>query len=118
MSSVVYVVQKKMRWDNQRQELVVQYDLSSAEKYGPLEFLLGANAGPFNTESVVAQLLEGLRAYTDLDYLLLIGNPCLIGFATAIAAQRTGGKVQMLQWSGTQRSYIPVRADLCEKRSE
>lgn len=110
--STVYVVQNPHHWNAQTQQLEPRFDLKPAEKYGDLVFLLGAKAAPFNSDPVIEDLNEGLAWIQPEDYLLLIGNPALIGFAAAIAAQKLGGKLRMLQWSGKDQSYTEIKGDL------
>lgn len=109
--AVVYIVQKPLTKDEDG-ILVPRFDLSPAAEYGEREFLLGPNAKPFEPEAVARELHSRLRFYTADDYLLLIGNPILIGMASAIAAYYTDGKVNFLQWSGRHRKYLPVYASL------
>lgn len=92
--------------------LVPKFDLSPAEKYGELSFLLSPTARPFSSEHVIGQLRDKLHSFCNDDYLLLVGNPCLIGFAVAIAADYNDGMVKILQWSGVEQRYIAIEADL------
>lgn len=110
----VYVVQDQRRWDTSTGALVPKYpDLAArAAAYGPVRFLLSPSAGPWNATSVLGDLARGLAGFTPQDYLLLIGNPVLIGLATAVAVQVTGGPVRFLQWSGKDGQYIPVEAQV------
>jgi len=109
--SIVYAIQRQQRWSEQKQELVDAFDLSSSIKYGELRFLLSPKASPFNPESVLRELRVKLDQYKTEDYLLLVGNPVLIGFAVALAARATqGGQVNVLQWSGRHQEYIPISA--------
>lgn len=107
----VYVVQKQMRWDADRGELVPRFDLEPARVYGDIEYLLSPNAAPFNPGPIIDELRERLQDFSDDDHLLLIGNPCLIGFAVAIAADYNG-RVSLLQWSGKEQRYISITADV------
>lgn len=109
--SRVYVVQKQFKQDTGG-NLVPKFDLSTAEKYGELVFLLGPTAGPFNSKSVISELKEKLEDYTPDDYLLLLGNPCLIGWAAIVANAKAGGKMNLLQWSGKEQRYVVIRSDL------
>lgn len=102
----VYVVQHQMRWDGEK--LVPKFDLAPAEEHGKLVYLLGPQAGPFNPPSIIEELTRKLEQFTTDDCLLLIGNPCIIGWAVAIAAKVTNGEVKMLQWSGKERAYITI----------
>ena len=87
MPHKVYVIQNPHRFDRNKQELVPKFDFTSAEKYGEVEFLLSPQAAPFNSGGIIDELEEKLENITHEDYLLLVGNPCLIGFAAAIAAR-------------------------------
>ena len=104
----VYVVQKTMRWDAPRGELVPKFDLSPAQEYGTLEYLLSPTASPFRPEALLPELHEKLSQFTEEDYLLLVGNPVLIGLAVCLAADYAGGSVNLLQWSGKAGKYLPV----------
>ncbi len=100
-----------MRWDSKAQKMVHRFDISSAEKYGDMDFLLGPTAAPWSSDSVLKEMRQKLRYFKEEDYLLLIGNPILIGWAMALASQYSH-RVKALQWSGKDGSYIPVEADL------
>lgn len=106
--SRVYVVQNQHRWSRQEQGFEPKFDLSPAEQFGELVYLLSPTAAPFRPEPVIQELKEKLRDFTSDDHLLLVGNPCLIGFAVAIAAQYNSGSVSLLQWSGKDGRYIQV----------
>ena len=108
--SIVYVVQDQQRFDHERGELVPRFDLSSAEKYGELEFLLSPSAAPWASASISQELDMVLQHYDDEDYLLLVGNPVLIGMAVATAAGYNDGRVRMLQWSGRDERYLSIVA--------
>lgn len=112
MPRTVYVVQKQYKFDRDSQEYVAKFDLSAAEGFGQFKYLLSPNATPWRMHEVIPELHAGLSDYTEDDYLLLIGNPILIGCASAIAADYSGGAVRFLQWSGRDRAYIPVYAEI------
>ena len=106
--SRVYIVQEQMRWDHQLATYVPRFDLSAASQYGKFTFLLSPTATPRNPESILRDLRQGLREFTERDYLLLVGNPCLIGWAAAIAANLTEGQLSFLQWDQREQSYVVV----------
>lgn len=87
-----------------------KYDVSDAKRYGELVYVF-TKAVPLDPSSV-AKLDVVLSQYTTDDYLLLIGNPCLIGWATALAARASGGWVKMLQWSGKFGRYLLIEAKI------
>lgn len=110
--AVVYVVQKQMMLDRKSGDLVPRFDLSAAEQFGELEFLLSPSHKPWPAAPAAASLHLGLEHYTDEDYLLLVGNPILIGMATACASYWNDGRVNFLQWHGKDQRYIDVEADI------
>lgn len=110
---IVFVVQRQQRWDSNSNQLVDKFDLSSAAAYGEIKYLLSPKAAPFHPESVISELHQKLDKFTADDYLLLVGNPCLIGFSVAIASDKTNlGMVKLLQFSGKEQRYIPISAQL------
>lgn len=108
--STVYVIQKQQRFCHEAKELVDRFDLSTAEQHGEIKYLLSPQASPFNPESVIDELHDGLMNFGPDDFLLLVGNPVLIGLATAIAADTVESSINFLQWSGTEQRYICVKA--------
>lgn len=104
----VFVVQKTMRWDKDKGELIPKFDLTPAEQHGRIEYLLSPTASPFRPESLMDELHEKLRTITEDDCLLLVGSPVLIGMAVAIAADYTDGNVRVLQWNGKQGEYVAI----------
>lgn len=107
----VFAIQNQRKMSGEGQ-LVSKFDMSSAKSFGTLVYLLSPTARPFHPENVIEELRDKLASYSDTDYLLLIGNPCLIGFAVSIASQVNRGRVAVLQWDGRKREYIPIHAIL------
>lgn len=102
--SLVYVVQRPH---------ADRFDLSPARAHGDLVYLLSPTANPFRSEPLVEELHQKLRHYRgSQDYLLLLGNPCVIGWVVAIAAHYGGGKVRQLQWDGYLLKYNVIDTDL------
>jgi len=107
----VYAIQQQMRYDAARRELVPRFSsIYKAEKWGEIVYLLSPSAHPFNPELVLGDLHSKLQDFGDSDHLLLIGNPGLIGMATAIAAHYNDGSVKFLQWSGRHETYTEIHA--------
>lgn len=107
----VYVVQKQLKLDKSTGDLVPRFPtIEIAREYGELEYLLSSSASPFNPAPIISELQEKLYNFCDLDHLLLIGNPVLIGLVVAIAADANQGAVKMLQWSGTESRYKLIEA--------
>jgi len=109
----VYVVQQQMRFDKEKREMVPRFpSISRAESWGTLEYLLSPSAHPFHPELVLGDLHKALKDFSDEDYLLLIGNPCLIGMATCVAAHYNAGRVNFLQWSARENEYTIIKSEM------
>jgi hypothetical protein len=89
-------------------------DLSPALEYGELRFILREWENPFSdinaTVEEVRRVLGGEGLNHD-DWLLLVGNPVLIGVTTAVAREFVDD-LRMLQWNRAEHRYLPVIAQL------
>ena len=104
--SRVFVVQNQHRWDRDKQRFEPKFNLAHAEEFGELVYLLSPTAAPFRPEPIIDELKEKLADFGPGDHLLLVGNPVLIGFAVAIAADANDGDV----WPVCQEPLIaPAR---------
>lgn len=112
MAVTVFVVQDPRRYNRDTGDYESTFDLSPAEEYGELRYLLTPTAAPWNPEGVMPELWAALGDFGDEDHLLLVGNPILIGWATAVAADFNDGRVNLLQWHGRDRRYISVSAQV------
>jgi hypothetical protein len=108
----VYVVQQHFKYDRERGELVARYDLTRAQRWGKMRILLDERADIDEPRRVIAKMNMLLSTFSDDDYLLLIGHPVLIGWATAIAASHNTGRIRQLVWSGEHRDYRVVESNL------
>lgn len=105
----VWVVHSSNWIDPRDGQLKPKFDFGPAEKFGRLEFVLSPTASPFRTEEMVREIQEKLSSIEPEDYILLSGSPVFIGLVVAIAADYLDGDVNLLQWSGAKKEYIPVR---------
>jgi hypothetical protein len=88
-------------------------NIVSALQWGDLEPL----TSPFDQihldpGRVVASIRGKLRGFGDDDWLLAMGDPAIIGIAFAIAAEVNRGRVNLLKWDKTEKSYYPVKIGL------
>ena len=67
----------------------------------------------FNSDQLHISSL--LKNYTIEDYLLLTGDPAIIGVACSIVSDMTGGKYSLLKWDKQDRIYYPIKINLHEK---
>lgn len=106
----VFVVQKQMRFMSDERKLVPRYPtIHKAEKWGPLEYILKPDAHPFIPDLILGDIHDKLKDFNDNDFLLLIGNPCLIGIVSSIAANYNNGSVNFLQWSNRNSDYSEIK---------
>ena len=69
----------------------------------------------FSPGPLIYKLRQGLKNYTSDDYLLLTGDPALIGVACSIVSDITNGKYNILKWDKQERKYSPIEINLYEK---
>ena len=69
----------------------------------------------FSPGPLIFKLRKGLRNYTPEDYLLLTGDPAIIGVACSIVSDITNGKYNLLKWDKQERRYYPIEINLYEK---
>ena len=69
----------------------------------------------FSPGPLVYKLRQGLKDFTKEDYLLLTGDPAIIGVACSIVSDITGGKYNLLKWDKQERKYYPIEINLYEK---
>lgn len=105
---LVFVVQNPHRWDHEKQKFVPKHDIDTAHVFGDVVEVLSPTASPFNFPTVRDELHFKLKHYRDGDFILLVGNPALIGAVTAIAASYNDGRCAVLQWSGKDQRYTPI----------
>ena len=59
--------------------------------------------------------IVGLKDYANEDFLLLTGDPAIIGVACSIVSDMTNGKFNLLKWDKQERKYYPIHINLFEK---
>ena len=69
----------------------------------------------FSPGPLIYKLRKGLKNYTPDDYLLLTGDPAIIGVACSIVSDITNGKYNLLKWDKQERKYYPIEINLYEK---
>ena len=91
-------------------------NIIGATKFGQLKVLLPENSQIILSPSyVISTLRSKLKNYTSNDYLLLTGDPAIIGVACSIVSDITNGKYNLLKWDKQERRYYPVEIDLYKK---
>ena len=93
-----------------------KYNIIGAQKYGKLKVLLKENTQIIMSPGpIIFELRRLLRDYTSKDYLLLSGDPSVIGIAVAIASDINNGRFNLLKWDRQEQMYYPLEINLHEK---
>ena len=91
-------------------------NIIGAQKYGTLKFLLPELSQMiFSPGPLIFKLRKLLKDFKSDDYLLLTGDPAIIGVACSIVSDITNGKYNLLKWDRQERKYYPISINLYEK---
>tara|TARA_R100001086_G_scaffold19943_1_gene9723 strand:+ start:615 stop:1016 length:402 start_codon:yes stop_codon:yes gene_type:complete len=91
-------------------------NIIGATQFGDLKVLLPENSQIILSPNyVITTLRQKLKEYTIKDYLLLTGDPAIIGVACSIVSDITNGKYNLLKWDKQERRYYPVEINLYSK---
>jgi hypothetical protein len=91
-------------------------NIMSASKHGDFKFLLPEFSQIiFSPGPLIYKLRSLLKNYTPRDFLLLTGDPAIIGVACSIVSEMTNGKFKLLKWDKQDRVYYPIEINLNEK---
>ena len=91
-------------------------NIMSAKEYGDFVFLLPEFSQIiFSPGPIVFKLRKLLKNYTPDDYLLLTGDPAIIGIACSVVSELTNGKFNLLKWDRQEKMYYPLKINLHEK---
>ncbi len=112
MTPRIFIVNEPLKKNPETGELERMVNLRPAMDHGVLIFLLPPGPLPEDPRSTLTALKAGLLDFTADDFLLLIGDPCAMAWAAAIAADKTDGHLKLLRWQRDQRRYDPVVVDL------
>jgi len=91
-------------------------NIMGAAKYGEFKFLLPELSQMiFSPGPLIFKLRNLLKDFKSDDYLLLTGDPAIIGVACSIVSDMTNGKYNLLKWDKQERQYYPIEINLYEK---
>ena len=110
--SIVYVLQELPGTRIGRPK----YNIIRAQKYGKLKVLLREDTQIIMSPGpIIFELRRLLKNYTSRDYLLLSGDPSVIGIACSIVSDINSGKFNLLKWDRQEQMYYPLEINLHEK---
>ena len=108
----VYVIQEITGTSEGRPKI----NIMGAAEFGTFKFLLPELSQIiFSPGPLIFKLRKGLRNYRPSDFLLLTGDPAIIGVACSIVSDMTNGKYQLLKWDKQERKYYSININLHEK---
>ena len=108
----VYVIQEIAGTRDGRPKI----NIMGAAEFGTFKFLLPELSQIiFSPGPLIFKLRKGLQNYRPKDFLLLTGDPAIIGVACSIVSDMTNGKYQLLKWDKQERKYYSIKINLHEK---
>jgi len=109
---IVYVIQEIAG----TKDGIPKINILGAAEYGTFKFLLPELSQMiFSPGPLIFKLRKGLKDYSTEDFLLLTGDPAIIGVACSIVSDITNGKYKLLKWDKQERKYYPIEINLHEK---
>ena len=109
---IVYVIQEIPGTKEGRPKI----NIMGAQKFGTIKVLLKEDSQMiFSPGPIIFELRRLLKTYRPSDYLLLTGDPAIIGVACSVVSDITHGKYNLLKWDRQERMYYPISINLYEK---
>ena len=93
-----------------------KYNILGAQKYGDIVTLLPEfsqmilSPGP-----LIHKLRTLLKNYTEDDYLLLSGDPAIIGVVCSVVSDITNGKFKLLKWDRQEKNLLSIEINIHQK---
>ena len=110
--SIVYVIQEVPGTREGRPKI----NILGAKKYGEIKMLLKEDSQIiFSPGPIVFKLKKLLKDFSQDDYLLLTGDPAIIGVACSVVSDLTGGQYKLLKWDKQERLYYPIELNIYNK---
>ena len=93
-----------------------KFNIIGAQKFGRIEVLLREDTQIVRSPGPITyQLRRLLKDYTDKDYLLLSGDPKVIGLSIAVACDINNGKYKTLTWDKQEKMYYSTEFNIYER---
>ena len=105
----VYVVQEIAGTRDGRPK----FNIMGASEYGKLKFLLDERSQMiFSPGPLIFKLKNLVKHFKPTDYLLLTGDPAIIGVVCCLVSDLTNGKFNLLKWDRQEKKYYPIEIDV------
>jgi hypothetical protein len=72
----------------------------------------GSKQVVMSPQPTIRKLRNLLKDFKDNDYLLLVGDPALIGLTCSVVSTISNGRYNMLKYDRLERDYFPIRVDI------
>jgi len=109
---IVYVIQEIPGTKEGRPKI----NIMGAQKFGKIKVLLREDSQMiFSPGPIIFELRRLLKEYRPTDFLLLTGDPAIIGVACSLVSDITYGKYHLLKWDRQEKMYYPISINLYEK---
>ena len=93
-----------------------KFNIIGAQKFGKIEVLLREDTQIVRSPGPITyQLRRLLKNFTDKDYLLLSGDPKVIGLSIAVACDINNGKYKTLTWDKQEKMYYSTEFNIYER---
>ncbi len=93
-----------------------KFNIIGAQKFGRIEVLLKEDTQIVRSPGPITyQLRRLLKDFTDKDYLLLSGDPKVIGLSIAVACDINNGKYKTLTWDKQEKMYYSTEFNIYER---
>jgi len=90
-----------------------KFNIMGAAEYGVLKFLLDERSQMiFSPGPLIIKLKNLLKDFRPTDYLLLTGDPAIIGVVCCLISEQTNGRLNLLKWDRQEKRYYPIEIDI------
>ena len=90
-----------------------KFNIMGAAEYGKLRFLLDERSQMiFSPGPLIFKLKTLVKDFKPTDYLLLTGDPAIIGVVCSLVSEQTNGRYNLLKWDRQEKRYYPIEIDL------
>ena len=111
--SKVYIIQKVLR--KHTDGTLRGLDFSQAERFGQIIYLFDSQKQVvMSPQPTIRKIKQILKDFKDTDYLVLVGDPALIGLTCSVVSTISNGRYNMLKYDRLERDYFPIRVDINE----
>ena len=90
-----------------------KFNIMGASEYGNLKFLLDERSQMiFSPGPLIFKLKNLVKDFKPTDYLLLTGDPAIIGVVCCLISEQTNGRFNLLKWDRQEKRYYPIEIDV------